>query len=196
MRLSHFLLPAAATAAAIPGLYFTCPPSGTLMATPKYGTEGAVFTVCAQISIHGSESTIYDVLLDFPRYHEWNTFVIDVNVPSNVSSADDVYLGMPMTLHTSGLVPGVNTISQEVISYLKPSYQTPFAGWYADAGIGLAGLQAEHIILLKDLGGGMTEYVSWETYYGAGAVLVAALKDNLQTQFEHQGRDLKIRVES
>ncbi|KAG4443655.1 hypothetical protein IFR05_000841 [Cadophora sp. M221] len=195
MRLSHFQLPATAIAATIPGLSLNCPPTGTIMATPKFGTKGAVFTVCAQTSIRGSESTLYDVLLDFPRYHEWNTFVYDVDVPANVTSAKDVYLDMPMTLHTYGLIPVLNSTSQESISYLEQHYQTPFVGWLTDAGIGLAGLQAEHISLLRDLGGGMTEYVSWETYYGAGALVVASLKDRLQTQFENQGRDLKIRVE-
>ena len=195
MRLSYFLLPTVAIAAAIPGLSLNCAPNGTIMSTPKYGTEGAIFTVCAQTSIGGSESAIYDVLLDFPRYHEWNTFVYDVDVPANVTSAKDVYIGMPMTLYTYGLVPVFNSTSQESISYLEPNYETPFVGWLTDVGLGLAGLQAEHISLLRDLGGGMTEYVSWETYYGAGAVVVAALKDKLQTQFENQGRDLKFRVE-
>ncbi|KAH7350542.1 hypothetical protein BKA65DRAFT_498516 [Rhexocercosporidium sp. MPI-PUGE-AT-0058] len=195
MRVSHFLLPAAAAAATIPGISLSCAAKGTIMATPKFGTKGAVFTVCAQTSIRGSISTLYDALLDFPRYKEWNTFVYDVDVPANVTSPKDVYLGMPMTLHTHGLIPILNSTSQESISFLEPNYQPPFAGWITDIGLGLAGLQAEHISLLRDLGDGMIEYVSWETYYGAGALLVAALKDKLQTQFENQGRDLKIRVE-
>ncbi|KAL2071898.1 hypothetical protein VTL71DRAFT_13133 [Oculimacula yallundae] len=179
----------------IPGLYLNCSPNGSRMATPKFGTTGALFTVCAQTSIHGTKSAIYDVLLDFPLYHEWNTFVYDVEVPANVSSADDVYVGMSMELHTFGLIPGLNTTSTEVVSYLEPNYPTPFAAWGVDSGIGLAGLQADHVSLLRNLGGGRTEYVSWETYYGAGAALVLPLKDSLITQFKNQGRDLKKRVE-
>ncbi|KAK0108043.1 hypothetical protein ONS95_002868 [Cadophora gregata] len=196
MYFTLFLLPAVAAAATIPGLSLNCAPKGTIMPTPKYGTQGAVFTVCAQTSIRGTASTIYNALLEFPRYHEWNTFVYDVKVPATVTSAQDVYIGMPMTFHTYGLIPVLNSTSQEIISYLEPGYQTPFAGWFSDAGLGLAGLQAQHISLLRDLGGGLTEYVSWETYYGAGAVVVAGLKDRLLTQFENQGRDLKLRVES
>ena len=72
----------------------------------------------------------------------------------------------------------------------------PFIGWRFDPGV-LEGLvmQAEHVSLLNDLGGGKTEYVSWETYYGAGALTVEILRGNLQKEFEGQARDLKTRVE-
>ncbi len=89
----------------------------------------------------------------------------------------------------------LNSTSQEMISFLEPDTQPPFVGWLTDAGLGLAGLLAEHISLYRDLGGGLTEYISWETYYGAVSVVVLALKDRLQKEFEDQGRDLKARAE-
>lgn len=166
------------------------------MTSLTYGTEGAIFTVCAQATIHASPVPIYDVLIDFPRYSAWNTFVYSVDVPANVSSAADVYVGMPMTFHSLGLIPLVNSTSNERITYLEPDVMLPFVAWRFDLGM-LGGLvmQAEHVSILHDIGDETTEYVSWETYYGAGALLVLTIKGNLQREFEDQTRDLKARVE-
>ncbi len=152
--------------------------------------------MCAQSMIHNSPSPIYDVLIDFNRYELWTTLVYSVNVPANVSSAEDVYVGMQMTFYTSGLIPVVNSTSNERITYLEPDAVPPFVGWRFDPGL-LGGLvmQAEHVSLLQDLGDGSTKYVSWETYYDSGALKVLALKENLQIEFEDQARDLKARAE-
>ncbi|TVY84081.1 hypothetical protein LSUE1_G001526 [Lachnellula suecica] len=170
-----------------------CANNSGIMTTPTYGTTGAVFTVCAQDFINGSPSTVYNVILDFLRYPAWNEFVYYLDLPANVSSAADVYVGMPMTLHTSGLIPGLNTTSDERITYLEPDSNPPWIGWRYDPGaIGGLLMQAEH-----DLGNGSTKYVSWETYYGAGAAgLQLLLGNNLQADFELQGTNLKQRVES
>ena len=101
-----------------------------------------------------------------------------------------------MTFYSSGLIPLLNSTSNERITYLEPDAVPPFVAWRFDPGV-LGGLvmQAEHVSLLQDLGDGKTEYVSWETYYGAGALVVLALKGNLQRGFEEQTTDLKARVE-
>jgi hypothetical protein len=68
-----------------------------------------------------------------------DTFCYSVDVPSNVSSANDVYVGMPMTFHTSGLLAPFNSTSNELITYLKPEAEPPFVGWKFDPEV-LAGL--------------------------------------------------------
>lgn len=174
-----------------------CAPSGTIMSTPTYGSTGAIFTVCSESTIAGPQPPIYNVLIDFNRYSAWNTFVYAVDLPSDVTSASDVYIDMPMTFHTSGLLPGVNSTSDERISYLELENDPSFVGWKFDPGaVGGLLMNAEHVSLLVDLGDGTTKYVSWETYYGALSALTAALKKNLQTEFEAQGRNLKVRVEA
>jgi hypothetical protein len=196
MRLSYFLLLLIAASTNAYALPLNCASNSGIMTTPTYGTTGAIFTVCAQITIYASPIPIYDILIDFPRYPAWNTFVYSVNVPTNVSGAMDVYVGMPTTFHTFGLIPVLNSTSNERITYLEPAAEPPFVGWRFDPGV-LGGLvmQAEHISLLQNLSDGMTKYVSWETYYGAGALTVLTLKENLQKEFEDQARDLKARVE-
>ncbi|TVY36300.1 hypothetical protein LOCC1_G007833 [Lachnellula occidentalis] len=178
-------------------LPFNCAPDNDTMTTPSFGTTDAVFTACSQITINSSPSAVYEALLDFPRYPDWNTFVYSVELPSNVSSAKDVYIGMPMTFHSSGLLPGINSTSDERITFLEPDVVPPFAAWRYDEGalVGLL-MNAEHVTVLEDLGDGTTNCVSWETYYGAGALLTLTLKANLQTEFQNEVSDLKGRVEA
>lgn len=83
------------------------------------------------------------------------------------------------------------------MTYLELHNHPPFVGWRYNPGpvVDLI-MEAEHISALYDIGGGTTKYVSWETYYGVGAVAVEALKANLGAKFMQQGSDLKKRVES
>lgn len=168
-----------------------------IMTTPTYNTTNGIFTVCAQDIINSPPPPIYTAILDFPGYPAWNTFVYLVGLPANVSAAQDVYVGMPMVVHSSGLVPGINTTSNEQITYLEPDAEPPFVAWIFSPGALAETLtQAEHVSLLQDLGNGSTRYVSWETYYGVGSLTIALLEKNLQSQFEVQGKDLKAWVES
>ena len=76
------------------------------MTTPTYGTIGAVFTVCANNTIHGSPFLIYEVLIDFPKYGEWDSFVYAVDLPANVTFTRDIYVGSEFFLPPRFLVSG------------------------------------------------------------------------------------------
>jgi len=166
-----------------------------IMTTPSYGLAGALFTGCANLTIPACPSSIYNVLLDFPSYPLWNTFTYSVSLPSNVTTASEVYVGMPMVLHTSGLIPGINTTSNEAITFLEPEEGNSFMAWRYDGGeIGDAIMQAEHVSLLVDLGEEGTRYVSWETYYGAGALAVLPLEGSLEKEWGVQASDLRARM--
>lgn len=118
--------------------------TGDIMTTPRFGTANAVFTACSNLTIPSSPSTLYNVLADFPRYHEWNSFVYDVDLPVGVETVNDLYVDMPMTFHTSGLIPGVNTTSNERITGLEPGLEMPYIAWRYDGGeLGDATMQAE-----------------------------------------------------
>ena len=170
----------------------------SILTTPTYGTKGAIFTICSSILINAPVSVIYETIIDFRRYGEWNSFVVSVDVPANVSTAQDVYIGMPMTFKSAGLIPGMETSSKEVITGLNPQQAPGIASavWKYDDSVNGYFQRAEHISLVREKEAGVREYVSWETYYGPGAVVVGGLlKANLQEAFERQGRDLKARVE-
>ena len=164
--------------------------SGSIYPTPTYGLDGAVFSVCATNDIHGTFQQVYYTLLDFRHYKQWNTFVYEAEVPDNVTSAASVYVGMPMTFHTTGVVPNVNSTSVDVISNLKKPY---YITWTNDDLKTVVGY-LEHVNLLLPVRRRVTKYISFETHYGLARVLLP-YQANLQRQFEAQGRNLKSRVE-
>jgi hypothetical protein len=161
-----------------------------LLFTPTYGLKDAVFSVCAYIDIKGTPEQLFSTILDFRRYNEWNTFVYNAEVLENVTSASDVYLGMPVTLFSTGIVPDLNSTSMDVISGIKRPY---WVAWTNTAQAALVGY-VEHVNLFLPVGNGMSRYISYETHYGNATILIPFIP-NLQRQFEVQGLDLKKRVE-
>ncbi|KAK1675853.1 hypothetical protein BDP55DRAFT_728661 [Colletotrichum godetiae] len=173
-----------------------------VLPTPSYDLKGALFTVCTEDVINAPISKIYDALLDFRRYSTWNTFVVEVDLPSDVQGPEDVYPGLSMNFTTAGIIPGANTSSTEVIALLAPDVRgcngdarRAVNAWGNDDGLGGAFLPAEHPNLLTDLGNGSARMVSYETYYLPGATTLLPLRETLQERFETQGRDLKRFVE-
>ena len=45
--------------------------TGTLLPTPSYGLDGAVFTVCSELLIDAPIPSIYYTLIDFNNYGQW-----------------------------------------------------------------------------------------------------------------------------
>ena len=106
----------------------------SIMTTPRFGTANAVFTACFNLTIPATPSPLYNILADFPRYHEWNSFVYDVDLPAGVESVEDVYVEMPMTFYTRGLLEGVNTTSNERVTALEAQLASPYIAWRYDGG--------------------------------------------------------------
>lgn len=172
--------------------------NNSTLPTPTYGDAGGLFTVCAENTIDAPVDSVYDAILDFKSYSTWNTFVVNVDVPRNVTQTPkDVYVGMKMVLTTQGILPQ-NSTSNEIITFLSPEDQSGFAMavWRNDDGLNSTFLPAEHPSLLTDNGNSSTRYVSYETYYEPGATLLLPLEQNIQHEFEQQGIDLKSYVES
>jgi hypothetical protein len=188
----------------------TCPDPDTLslsaLITPTYGTLGGVFVVCSSIVISAPASLSRDVVLDYYSYSVWNSFVVSVtNMPANVTETPrDVYVDMPMTFTTSGLVTGLNTTSNEILTVVdgegvgegedgRPYF---LVAWRYDDGLAGTGSRAEHPYVIVDLGDGSSQVLSYESYYvGLLTPSIALLKGKLQTQFENQAADLKAYVE-
>ncbi|KAI0152355.1 hypothetical protein F4776DRAFT_601243 [Hypoxylon sp. NC0597] len=178
-----------------------CPedPSATLV-TPTYGTKGAIFTICSELIINAEPLAGYNAILDFKSYPQWNSFIINVALPDNVTSTpEDIYVGMAMTFTSNGLIGGLNTTSTEAISLFDPSGASGYLinAWHYDDGVGGIGSRAEHPNVFVDLGNGSTRYLSYETYYaGLSTGTIALLKDKLQKEWDIQAQDLKAYVES
>lgn len=176
--------------------------SSTLL-TPTYGEEGAVFTVCSSITISAPATVIRHAVLDFKSYARWNSFVVSVSLPSNVTDTPrDEYVGMPMTFTTSGLLAGLNTTSDEILTNLDfvgiGAGLRPYllVSWRYDDKLGGVGARAEHPVVIVDLGWGSSRVLSYETFYvGLLTPTIALLKAKQQEQFDAQSADLKAYVE-
>ncbi|KAI0977082.1 hypothetical protein F4678DRAFT_477191 [Xylaria arbuscula] len=182
----------------------SCPSSSlSTLTTPTYGTSGSVFTVCSSIDIYASPIIIREVVLDFKSYHLWNSFVISVSVPENVTETpQDLYVGMPMVFTTSGLISGLNTTSNEVLTTISDiavgGDGKPYLlmSWRFDDKLGGVGARAEHPVVISDLGNGSSRVLSYETYYfGLITLPIAFLTSSLNEQFKAQATDLKTYVE-
>ncbi|KAI1386344.1 uncharacterized protein F4822DRAFT_312919 [Hypoxylon trugodes] len=199
--LTPLLLTLAATSArAIDYSSLHCPtdPTSTLE-TPTYGTSGAIFTICSELLINAPPISAYSAILDFNSYPLWNTFIISVGLPSNVTTTPgDIYISMPMSFISNGLISGINTTSTEVISLFDATGTDGYLvnAWHYDDGFGGIGARAEHPNVFVDLGNGSTRYLSYETYYaGLTTGTIGLLREQLQHEWDVQAQDLKAYVE-
>lgn len=95
------------------------PNGDSILPTPTYGDTGGKFTVCAQQDINAPVQAVYNTLIDFKSCHVWNTFAFQINVPTNVTTTpQDVYVGMPITQHSTGVIPIINTTDGLIVSVL------------------------------------------------------------------------------
>ncbi|KAF2836870.1 hypothetical protein M501DRAFT_987129 [Patellaria atrata CBS 101060] len=184
----------------------TCLPSGTLMPTPSYPltqTSNPIFTVCSTLSISPPQTQncthILTALQDFPRYPSWNSFArIDALSPPPLT------VGSPILITSFGLFPaGLPSSTVELISFWSESWvargrqdegkMVYLTAWKLE----LPGvMKAEHASTVVDEGDGACRYMSWETYFGPGSVLVReGLGEGLEDGFESQGLELKAWVE-
>lgn len=175
----------------------TCPvDSKTTLPTPTYGHSGAVFTVCTETVINAPAKSVFNAIIDFASYPLWNTFVIKVD-PS--LSPTEVQIGTPMTFTTVGLIPLVNTTSEEIVTVLEDGSLADYllAAWRSNATEAGVLITAEHPNILVAQGENTTRYVSYETYYDEPLVgTLLLLRAQLQAAFDKQGEDLRAYVES
>lgn len=107
-----------------------------------------------------------------------------------------------MTFTTTGLLAGVNTTSDEVLTNLDfvgiGAGLRPYllVSWRYDDKLGGLNARAEHPVVIVDLGFGFSRVLSYETFYaGLLTPAIALLKDKQQVQFDAQAADLKAYVE-
>lgn len=107
-----------------------------------------------------------------------------------------------MTFTTAGLISGLNTTSDEVLTVVKgigisaPRNSYLLVAWRYDDKLASIGPRAEHPVDSIDLGDNSSRVLSYETYYfGLLTPIIALFRSNLQMQFDVQATDLKSYVE-
>lgn len=180
------------------------PDQNTILPTPSYGAVNGSFTVCAQTVIHAPPQVVYSALVDFHSYPAWNTFTYNVSdLPANVTSTPgDVYVGMPMAQHSTGVVPLFNTTDDLVVSMLDDDvadggFMLP--AWVSNTTFFGVLAKTERAHVLTPVEGGGTRYVAFQTFFEDPLYLDKVeflLKGNLQDGFALQGENLRVYAES
>lgn len=179
------------------------PDPNAILPTPSYGDVNGSFTVCAQNLIKAPPQVVYDAIVDFHSYPAWNTFTYNVSgLPANVTSTPaDVYVGMPMALHSTGVVPLINTTDDLVVSVLQndPNKGYMMPAWLSNTTFFGVLAKTERVHVLTPAEGGGTRYVAFQTFFKDPLYLDKVeylLKGNLQNGFALQGDDLRVYAES
>ncbi|KAL9079321.1 MAG: hypothetical protein Q9157_001797 [Trypethelium eluteriae] len=188
-----YLLPFVAAAPLDLEIYkrIDCSSSG-IYPTPTYGIRDGVFTVCATINIKGTIVQASNAILNFRDYYKWNQFVYTASVPSGVQTPSGVKPGLPVLFNSTGVPPGTNTSSTDIMTYIEPPYLAAWKNVELEQFVG----HSEHVQLFVSLGDELVQYVNYQTQYGANARNILYLVPDFQRQFELQANDLKAYVES
>ncbi|KAI9707824.1 MAG: hypothetical protein M1820_004429 [Bogoriella megaspora] len=165
--------------------------SGGIYPTPTYGVEDGVFTVCATITIKGTTLQVYNAVIDFKDYYKWNQFVYAASVPAGVQTPSGVKPGLPVLFNSTGVPPGTNASSTDIVTYIEPPYLAAWKNVELEQFVG----HSEHVQVFVSLRPGLVQYVNYQTQYGANAQNILYLEPDFQHQFELQARDLKAYVE-
>jgi len=140
-------------------------------------------TVRVELVIEAPRQAVWDVLIDFPRYPEWNPFTIGVETSGRVG--DPVLLDVQLGRRRIKM--------RERMRVREPLRRV---GW----GVRMLGgvlLDCTRVQELEDLGANRTRYVCHESFRGLLVpFFFARYRDRMQRGFEAAARALAQRVRS
>lgn len=142
----------------------------------------------ATIDIDAPRQRVWDIMLDFPRYHEWNPFIVRAELPSPPGTPR---IGAPLRLRVRWH-DGAEVSSAERFTELTPPTRLVyrFTGWLHTLGL----VRAARVQQLDELGPDRTRYTTREEFSGllTGALPLARIRDG----FDRHARALKARAEA
>ncbi|KAH9916128.1 hypothetical protein B0H21DRAFT_770865 [Amylocystis lapponica] len=163
---------------------------------PPASFEG-VFEMSASVDIDAPIESVWEILLDFPSYRKWNTFihsqaVVDKSKKPLPDQAPQVGQFLLMEAHippTAALEHPPTSRPLERITHVDSS--THRLAWVYTAGVPGFLMRAERWQALSVVDG-KTRYESRETFGGFGGYAVKySMRADLQKSFDVMGEDLK-----
>lgn len=143
----------------------------------------AGLTVQAKSTINAPLERVWSVLVDFPRYGEWNTFVPIVQTTSQIGSALNMHVQMRKGLRVK--------FTTTITALERPSslaWKTRLPSWL---------LASERFQTITPIDANTTCYETSETFTGLlASLLKLLLNKDLQRGFTSVAQNLKIRAES
>lgn len=136
------------------------------------------------VDIEAPQAFVWDVLVDFGRYPEWNPYT--VRVDTRLSVGADVVLHLP-----DPAKPGATFTTTEVMRVIDAPHHLQY-----DTGDILPGIFAVRDQWVTDLGGGRSSYRTSDVFSGEHAQAVYDLQGQwVKDGFDAVARALKPRAE-
>ena len=137
------------------------------------------------VEIDAPQAFVWDVLVDYARYPEWNPYTVRVETRLEVGA--DVVLHLP---HPDR--PGETMTTTEVMRVIDAPRHLQY-----DTADNLPGIFAVRDQWVEDLGGGRSSYRTTDTFSGEHAQLAYDLQGQwVQAGFDAVALALKARAES
>lgn len=137
------------------------------------------------VEIDAPAQLVWDVLVDYARYPEWNPYTVRVETSLRIGEVIDLYLPDPAK-------PGETFLNREYVRVLDAPHHLQY-----DTAEELPGIHAVRDQWVVDLGGGRSSYRTTDAFTGP----VAKTVHDLQGQWVKDGFDavahaLKARAEA
>ena len=136
------------------------------------------------VEIEAPQAFVWDVLVDYARYPEWNPYTVRVDTRLEVGA--DVVLHLP-----DPAKPGATFTTNEVMRAIDPPHHLQY-----DTADNLPGIFAVRDQWVTDLGGGRSSYRTTDVFSGEHAQAAFDLQGQwVKDGFDAVARALKARAE-
>ena len=135
-----------------------------------------------EIEISASPSSVWETLVDFPRYAEWNPFIPEIS--------GDLRVGAELRVVVAP--PGGNEVKiQPTLLVVEPARELRWRGKLLFEGL----FAGEHFMQLVELAPGRTRFVHGENFTGVLVKLLGRALTQTARGFVFMNQALKRRVE-
>ena len=136
------------------------------------------------VEIEAPQAFVWDVLVDYARYPEWNPYTVRVDTRLEVGA--DVVLHLPDPAN-----PGATFTTTEVMRVIDPPHHLQY-----DTADHLPGIFAVRDQWVTDLGGGRSSYRTSDVFSGEYAQAAFDMQGQwVKDGFDAVARALKVRAE-
>ncbi|KAH7908676.1 hypothetical protein BJ138DRAFT_1157103 [Hygrophoropsis aurantiaca] len=175
----------------------------TTSGLPPLASNG-VFAVSASIDIDAPRDVVWDVLMDWNAYREWNPFVRNQQITSSKGTPLDdqtPHVGSFLSLRPVHIPPTLNDArwfppsSAAFLRITAFDTENCRAAWES---VGMPGwvLSTERWQALVEIDGGRTRYETIEVFGGVAAYIIRVLlRGGLRAGFRAMAEGLKTRAE-
>ncbi len=138
-------------------------------------------TIQTEIIINASASKVWQVLIDFEAYPQWNPFIRQMTGTAKPGKQ------LTVQMHSGGRAM---TFSPTVLA-VQPERELRWLGRVFIPGI----FDGEHSFVIEPLGGSQVRFVQGEKFNGLLVPFFGSLLDNTKRSFQEMNRALKVRAE-